>query len=141
MNDKNEVACHFYGTPSIRKYPENFYTLMHETIEPNESLEEVLARGLKEEFSMEAALVRYVGSLAVRMGSEQRIEKTVVYFLCRHVATHARNVTDPEAVSEIRWVNIDNLVEIMKEQGKKYGPASDESKILIDVRKSYILAV
>lgn len=137
INKDKKIGCHYYGTPSIRNYPTNFYTLMHESIEPNETLEQTLARGLAEEFSVTAELVRYVGSLVVPIGNS--IEKTVLYFLCTLTGVdEIRNISDPESISEIKWVDIEELIVIMKEQGQKFGASADESKILEDVLKYYL---
>jgi 8-oxo-dGTP pyrophosphatase MutT (NUDIX family) len=140
LNDQGKVGVHYYGTSPIRNYPPNFYTLMHESIEPNETLEQALARGLREEFSVEATLDRYVGSMVVCYTIQGvKIEKTVLYFLCHLTSIKQRDLSDPEAVSEIRWVDIDELIDIMKEQGKR-SAGDDESKILEDVKNFYLKA-
>lgn len=139
INEEGEVACHYYEEPKIRKYPPNFYTLMHESIEQGESLEKTLARGLMEEFSMEADLKRYVGSLSVGYTAQDVfVEKTVLYFLCQLTNVLARNTSDPESISQIKWLDIHELILIMKKQGELYGTSSDESKILEDVERYYL---
>ncbi len=140
LNNEHKVACHYYAEPLIRKYPPNFYTLMHESIEINETLEQTLARGLEEEFSMSATLERYVGSLIVEYSAgEIRVEKTVLYFLCKVLSIdEIRDTTDPESVGEIKWMDIDELIVIMKKQGEQYGNSSDESKILESVKAYYL---
>jgi NADH pyrophosphatase NudC (nudix superfamily) len=137
LDDIGKIGCHFYG-PSVRSYPENVYMLMHETIEQNESLEQTLTRGLKEEFSAKADLIRYVGSIVSQYPNQGvSMEKTVLYFLCRMTSIdEKRDLNDPENVSEIRWMHLDNLIEIMKKQGKTH-PDFDESKILWDVKNMY----
>jgi ADP-ribose pyrophosphatase YjhB (NUDIX family) len=134
VNNKNEIACHFYEEQKIRNYPKNFYTLLHETPEVNETLEDTAMRGLMEEFSMTGTLERYVGSLVSWFDLEDaRIERTVLYFLCKLKSTEERSLFDPESISEIKWMNIDELISIMKTQGE-----DDESKILEDVKKFYL---
>lgn len=133
INDKHEVACHFYREQTIRNYPQNFYTLMNESLEANETLEEAVMRGLKEEYSMKGILERYVGSVIMWFDKDGvNIEKTVPYFLCRLTSIEERDVHDPESISEIKWMNLDELIEIMKTQEK------DESKILEDVKRFYL---
>jgi len=140
MNNEGEIACHYYKESTIRKYPPNFYTLMHESIETNETLEQTLSRGLREEFSMKAELKRYVGSLIVNYTNQDvLVEKTVLYFLCKLTDTMKRDLSDPEASSELKWMNIDDLISIMKKQGELHGASSDESKILEDVKKYYLV--
>jgi hypothetical protein len=139
LNDEGKVACHYYEE-QIRKYPSKFHTLMHESIELNETLEEALHRGLDEEFSAKAKIREYVGSLVINYNVEDSsIEKTVLYFLCDLVSiTDERDLTDPENQSEIKWMDIDKLVEIMKEQGKEHGLPADESKILLDIKNNFL---
>lgn len=134
MNDKNEIACHFYGEQKIRNYPKNFYTLVHESLEENETLEDAVVRGLKEEFSMKGTLERFVGSLITHFDRDGvSVEKTVPYFLCKLTSIDERDLTDPESISEVKWMNIDELIAIMKTHGE-----DDESKILEDVKKFYL---
>lgn len=133
INNKNEIACHFYEEQRIRNYPKNFYTLLHESPEVNETLEDVAVRGLKEEYSMEGTLDRYVGSLVTWFELEgTKVERTVLYFLYKLTSIDERDLTDPESISEIKWMNIDELITIMKTQAE-----DDESKILEDVKKFY----
>lgn len=138
INEEGEVACHYFDKNLSDKYPLGLYSLMHESIEPHESLEGALARGLKEEFSATAELIRYVGSLVVYYEHKGvPIEKTVLYFLCKLIdISEVRDMSDLEAKSEIRWVDIDDLIPIMKEQGK-IDNAVDESKIFEET-KAYI---
>ena len=134
INDKNEVACHFYGEQTIRNYPKNFYTLLHESLEAKETLEDAVTRGLKEEYSMKGSVDRYIGSVVTGFDREGvRVEKTVLYFLCKLISIDERDLSDPESVSEIKWMNIDDLISIMKTQNE-----DDESKILEDVKKFYL---
>lgn len=134
VNDKNKVACHFYEEPGIRNYPKNFYTLLHESPEENETLEQTAVRGLREEYSMTGTFDRYVGSLVSWFDLEGvRVERTVLYFLYKLTSIGERDLADPESISEIKWMNIDELIEIMKTQGE-----DDESKILEDVKKFYL---
>lgn len=134
INDKNEVACHFYEDQRIRNYPQNFYTLLHESPEGNEALGDTAMRGLREEYSMTGTLEHYVGSLVSWFDLDgDRAERTVLYFLCKLKSIEERDLSDPESISEIKWMNIDELVTIMKTQGE-----DDESKILEDVKKFYL---
>lgn len=107
---------------------------MHESLEANETLEDAAVRGLKEEYSMTGSLEHYVGSLVTHFDREgSRVEKTVPYFLYRLVSILERDLTDPESVSEIKWMDIDELIAIIKTQGE-----DNEFKILEDVKKYYL---
>ena len=134
INSKNEVACHFYAEQRIRNYPKDFYTLLHESPEKNETLEETAMRGLTEEYSMTGTLERYVGSLVTWFDLDgARVERTVLYFLCKLISIGKRDLDDPESISEIKWMTIDELIAIMKTQRE-----DDESKILENVKKFYL---
>lgn len=136
LNEKKQVACHFYGEETIRGYPKNFHTLPHESLEDGESLEQAAVRGAKEELSMNVVPRRFVGSLIVTWTSRhnEAVEKTVPYLVCDLLSIdEVRDLTCPESVSEIRWLEIDELIDIMQKQG-----TGDESKILLDVKKYYL---
>ncbi|MES2622942.1 MAG: NUDIX domain-containing protein [Patescibacteria group bacterium] len=135
INDKNEVACHYYAEPKIRNYPQNFYTLLHESVEAGETLEQTATRGMKEEYSMKGTFERYVGSVVTHFHrEEQKVEKTVLYFLCKLISIdEVRDLTCPESISEIKWLEVDELIKLMKAQGE-----DDESKILEDVKRFYL---
>lgn len=145
MNDKNEVCCHYFDKPAGPGFKygsfDKFYLLMRETIEQNESIEECLARGLKEEFGMKATLKTYLGSLDshwVTSTDNVKIEKTTLYFLCELISYNIadRRENDPERSSVVRWVNIRELITKMKEQAKRLGNTTlDESQILERVKQ------
>ena len=136
VNEKKEVCCHYFKTnESIGgRYPNNFYILMRESLEDGESLEQALHRGLQEEFSATATFERYVGSIVFNYqtkDTQTTIEKTTLYFLCKLIEIKSeRKADDPEAGSEIKWLQIDELISIMKDQGQRLGWGSDESKVL-----------
>lgn len=144
MNDKNEVCCHYFDKApgAVFKYGnlEKFYLLMRETIEPNESIEECLARGLQEEFGMKANLKTYIGSLDSHWMTKEgnvKIEKTTLYFLCTPISFNAndRREDDPEKSSVITWIPIFELIAKMKEQGNRLDNSTlDESEILERVK-------
>lgn len=145
LNDKNEVCCHHFDSTK-GKYEgywketglENFYILMRETIEPNETLEQALHRGLMEEFGIEAELIDYFGSIQSHFKSkEAEIEKTTLYFLCKLVDQDLskRSKGDVEFESQIEWHTPDFLIPIMKEQAIKYDRQDiDESSILEKIK-------
>lgn len=139
QNDKGEICCHYFGKVMPgSKYGncENFYLLMRETIEPNETIEECLARGLQEEFGMKATLKRYLGSLDSHWVTKDnvRINKTTLYFLCNPISFDIKNrkEDDSEEMSVIKWMNIKDLITKMKEQEERFGGNTtlDESAIL-----------
>lgn len=132
LNDKNEVCVHYFEEIQDLK---DFYILMRETVEPHETIEQALARGLMEEFGMKADLVTYLGSQVcdVTWHSKLVAEKTTLYFLCKVISQDSsrRKIGDPEEGSQILWKSIDWLIPEMKEQGKRLKRSDlDESKVL-----------
>jgi len=140
MNDKNEICCHHFDKISIGGFLfENIYILMRETIEPNESIEQCLERGLREEFGMKAELVSYLGSITSLLDLKDlpRVEKTTLYFLCKPISFdfNKRKVGDPESSSNIEWIKVDDLIPLMKKQVEKYNREdADESKVLMRIK-------
>lgn len=136
-NTEGKICCHYFDSLTIRgKVLENFYLLMRETIEPNESIEICLARGLMEEFGMKAELKSYIGSIVSSVqirDTDIFIEKTTLYFLCDFISLDEtlRRKEDAEAESVITWVEAHDLISKMKEQGIRMNRSdADESSIL-----------
>lgn len=136
-NQEGKICCHYFEKFLHKDATElhNFYILMRETIEPNETIEQTLARGLMEEFGMEATLNRYLGSLTSYFPKKDTaIEKTTLYFLCDFVSIDEtkRKIDDPESHSAITWIHPEELMIKMKEQGARLrrGLNLDESSIL-----------
>lgn len=139
------------GLIRVHHFPENvaggfwksvgvtdFYILMRETLEPNESLEAALARGLEEEFNAVARLDDYLGAIVStayddRTGEHIPFQKTTLYFLCTYEkdAGERRDLSDAEGQSVLEWKSAEDLIPLMKAQGKKFGRDDvDESAIL-----------
>jgi len=142
VNEKKEVMVHHFVRGDLPGYwPDlginNFYILMRETLEPNETLEQALYRGLKEEFGVTAELVDYLGSIKCNFKKNTdgavEIEKTTLYFLCTFKSQNLseRNTDDIEGKTEVEWHLPEFLIPKMKEQAQKYDRADiDESAIL-----------
>lgn len=136
-NEEGKICCHYFDTLTIRgSVFEDFYLLMRETIEPNESIEICLHRGLMEEFGMKANLKTYIGSIVSKFEVRETgifIEKTTLYFLCDFVSIDQslRKTDDVEAKSEIQWVDPEVLIVHMREQRERLGREDiDESAII-----------
>ena len=139
LNEKGEVACHYfekffhYGTEAT-----DFYLLMRETLEPNETIEDCLIRGFQEEFGAEDPIKRFIGSIVCKAPKgDFTIEKTTLYFLCDLVSIDEskRKEDDPERGSEIHWMGLEDVMPRMKEQALRLGRKDvDESSILEKVR-------
>jgi ADP-ribose pyrophosphatase YjhB (NUDIX family) len=141
INEKNEICCHHFDSKKFnfkgyRKENnlEDFYILMRETIEPNETLEKALHRGLREEFGVEAEMVDYIGPIQSHFKDDEvEVEKTTLYFLCKlkNQDLSKRGSGDVEDQSQIEWHTTNFLIPKMKEQAIKFGRTDvDESLIL-----------
>lgn len=137
-NGEGKICCHYFKkvtAPTIGTL-EDFVLLMRETIEPHETIEACLARGLMEEFGMRAELKSYLGSIVSRFiagESAAVIEKTTLYFLCDFVSMDEslRKEDDIEATSSIVWLAPDEVIDRMREQSIRLGREDvDESSIV-----------
>jgi hypothetical protein len=131
LNDQGEVAVHRF-----RHFHDldDYYMLMRETIEPNESIEQTLARGLMEEFGATATLKYFLGSsTGVFLSSTGvTIHKTTLYFAL-HMLTfdEARRKPDDrekDAINE--WHPIPFLIEKITDQAAKLNKSDSEADIL-----------
>ncbi len=143
VNEKGEICCHHFFTKDLKGYwadekLDDFYILMRETIEPNESLEHALHRGLKEEFGAEGTMVDYIGSIKSTFQHKGvDIEKTTLYFLYKLISQDLSKRTgeDIEANSLVEWHTPEYLIPRMKEQAIKFGRTDvDESSILEKIK-------
>jgi hypothetical protein len=120
----------------VHVFTGGIYTLIRETIEPNESIEAAIHRGIGEEAGSTAELVRYLGAITgtVRnVSSGVEFEKTVLYFAARLLDWQPaqRDFGDEESVSELQWHDPQQLISIMGEQIKLTGFGDlDESVVM-----------
>ncbi len=138
-NDKGEICCHYFKELTLKGIGTltDFYLLMRETIEPNETIEACLKRGLQEEFGIEAYLDSYIGSIVSKFtGPDDQtvIEKTTLYFLCtlESIDITKRKQDDPESHSEIQWIEPSKLIIKMKEQGKRLNREDADESVIVE---------
>lgn len=135
-NSEGLICAHYFEHITHKGFGvmDDIYLLMRETIEPDESIETCLHRGLLEEFGMKAKLVSYLGSIVAHFPKETvTVEKTTLYFLCDLISYDEahRKEGDPEAGSQMKWMEPSALITKMKAQGVRVGRADvDESVIL-----------
>ena len=143
MNEKGEVCCHHFFTKDLKGYwadegLDDFYILMRETIKSNESLEQALHRGLKEEFGATGEIIDYAGSIKSTFKHKGvDIEKTTLYFLCKLIDQDVskRPTDDIEHKSIVEWQKSGFLIPLMKKQAVKFGRTDvDESSILEKIK-------
>ena len=139
-NDKGEIACHYFKEFSHKSMGsfKDFYLLMRETIEPGETIENCLSRGLMEEFGAVGKIKSYMGSVVSHFPHKSvEIEKTTLYFHCELISfdPERRKRDDPESGSEIVWISKKELIEKMHEQGQRSKRQDlDESKVLVELK-------
>lgn len=137
VNDKGEICCHYFKSfihKDLGSFTD-FYILMRETMEVGEKIEDSLKRGLQEEFGAKGEIKSFLGSTISNIIFADRgsIEKTTLYFLCDLVSIDEslRAKDDPEAKSEIRWVKKEELIKIMREQGKRFDRQGLDESVII----------
>lgn len=138
FDDQGRVACHhfkeIFGFVDI-------YILMRESVEDGENLLETLARGLQEEFGATATPVAFLGSLVGFLPSfKLSFDKTTLYIACqlREWDVAKRNLDDPEASSIIEWHEPKELMELMREQGKRIPRVDADESLMIQRALPYI---
>jgi ADP-ribose pyrophosphatase YjhB (NUDIX family) len=94
------------------------YVLMHESLENNETLEEAVHRGLREEFGASGELSRYLGSIqaTIKSPAGYDFEKTTLYFEV-FLTEEGERPEDDEAYTELLWMEPNELLTIMHFQG------------------------
>jgi hypothetical protein len=120
-----EISSGFWKSIGVT----DFYILMRETVNPSESLESAVVRGLAEEFNAEATIDDYLGSIV----SSAPFQKTTLYFLCTYIGEVAstRDKNDTEGQSILEWKTAEELIPIMRAQKERFGRDDiDESSIL-----------
>jgi hypothetical protein len=134
LNDEGKVACHHFKEFELDgQRLTDFYILMRETMEPDESIEGALERGLLEEFGMKAKLVRYLGSIVSSFGPENPVQKTTLYFEMKFTeqSNAWRREDDPEKDADKVWKDPSFLIERMKDQRSRLNRTDlDESEVL-----------
>ena len=108
------------------------YILRRESLENDESLEESVLRGIREEFGASGELGKYLGSIqTVIQPKSYPFQKTTLYFAVRLTELGARPEDDEEIDSILEWHPIEFLIERMKEQAASTDRGDlDESVIL-----------
>lgn len=145
VNEKNEICCHHFVDDQLKGYwPDlginGLYLLMRETPDLGEKIEDVLARGLKEEFGAEAEVLDYIGSIQNHFKDKDvEVEKTTIYFVCKLISQDlSKRSGDIESKSNLEWQTADFLIPKMKEQSQKFGRTDvDESEILERFQKLF----
>jgi len=123
IDSEEKIVCHYWKEKNDYKY---FYSLIHETVEEDESLEEAISRGLDEELGAVYENLIYIGS---RVSSDVwkfdhkpvEVEKTVVYFKANLVSYNLdQKSEDWESDSEVLHVEKQTLIQKFEKQYAKF---------------------
>ena len=138
-NKNGDICCHFYkkaDLPIESEGKSDLYLLVRETVQPNETLEEAIARGLQEELGAKGELKAYLGSIKSMFPlrvSKIPVEKTTLYFYAEMTDFNLaeRDIDEVESKSVLQWIEPNILRDLFIEQGRKYDRSDlDESKII-----------
>ena len=105
--------------------------LMRESLENNETLEQAVLRGIREEFGAEGKIIQYLGSIQANVQTTAHaFEKTTLYYSVQLTLLGERP-EDAESDSELLWLPPGELIARMKYQGANtHREDLDESKII-----------
>jgi ADP-ribose pyrophosphatase YjhB (NUDIX family) len=139
VNDKGHILVHKTDSTNIPKELAHLlggldeaYILMRESLENDETLEQCVARGLREEFGAKGDLLKYLGAISTPVAARTRtFEKTTLYFLVQLTSQGPRPMDDEESFTELVWMEPGELIVAMKRQGAQAQREDlDESKII-----------
>jgi hypothetical protein len=125
FDQNGRIACHHFHEIFGHK---DIYILMRESMEDNEAPLMTLHRGLKEEFGAVAEAVAFLGCLSGYLPDPRlSFEKTTLYIACQLIQWNPeeRDPADPEACSEIEWLEPNLLISLMEQQGVRFQHRAD----------------
>lgn len=138
VNANGSIGCHHFQSHDLHESEGkgDLYQLMRETLQPDETLEASVNRGLQEEFGAIGTIVSYLGSIKSHYPlpkSGMEVEKTTIYFQVAldSINQDLRTKDDIESKSEILWIQPEELKRLFIEQGKRYDRTDhDESSVI-----------
>ncbi len=95
------------------------YTVPSETISLNETLEEAVKRGAREELGLLVEIEKYLGGMifTFKRADETEINKTTCYFLVRKVGECEKTPMDDELLDEVHWFEIAEAISVLEKEG------------------------
>lgn len=128
VNDQGEVALlHFAADTEVgRRVGSSLFALMRrESLHDDETLEDAVVRGLREEMGAIATIEAFLDSLRVELDgtrhSGRRMHKTTLYFLARlvNIDPAQRDPNDEEREAVIEWHSLDETKRLFEEQATR----------------------
>jgi hypothetical protein len=116
-NNNNEVCIQYlkdFYHPAVGSLSD-FYSLMRETIEPNETIEQALHRGLLEEFGAVAELKSFLGSIVAMTPQEDYIfQKNTLYFHLKLISIDPKKRSHEDKKINAESVVLERLIKVLK---------------------------
>ncbi|PSO43283.1 hypothetical protein BRC19_01310 [Candidatus Saccharibacteria bacterium QS_5_54_17] len=137
-DNQGQILMHVFSKNVERNpFDSDIYTLIRETIEPNEPIEDAIHRGIKEETGSETELVDYLGAItgkARNFSSGVSFEKTTLYFAARLIdwQPDQRDQHDEEIDSDLRWYEPEKLIPLIKEQREITGSDDLDESLIVE---------
>ena len=156
FDEQHNIACHHFQKQGGAKDlftkhkingVDDLYILMRETLEPGESIEAAVHRGLQEEFGATGEIVTFIGSIKSQWPNVYGNftgYKTTIYFLVQAIDADEsqRLADDPESVSKVEWLPIDELIERIDEQAPAFTDRSDfDEREVLEHAKTYFQSI
>jgi len=136
LDENGNILCEHYD--KLNEW-EDIYWLMHSTINPNETLEQALHRGLKEEMGVTGEIISFVGVHNYKSewfgetSSPVEVTKSIAYFTVRLISADESLKSQDNSAYNSRVVALTKkeLIQKMKIQYQKYLiDELDESRVL-----------
>lgn len=140
FNEKKEVCVHHFHTEKIPETLQflaggldEFYLLMRESVEGDESLQQAVHRGLLEEFGAVGSIDRYLGALTCDVRSNERIfEKTTLYHAVELQELRERALVDEESETDMEWHSPRDVLSLFRSQGSRTERKELDESLIIE---------
>lgn len=106
---------------TLLKKKDGSFTLPRETMYSQESIEESLVRGVKEEIGVIVSVDRYLGSIITffTRPDNTNVEKTTIYFLVTKQKNDVKKQEIDEIEDETISIDIHKAIELLKNQNNE----------------------
>jgi len=148
FNDSFEICLHRFTTSEMPERLQflaggldEYYHLVRETLEGNESLHDAVLRGVYEEFGADGVVEKYLGSkIDIVETPTTEFEKLTMYHSVKLTELGERPKIDEENETIMEWHSPQSALEIYKTQASKTTrPELDETVIIKRFIEAYSL--